>query len=151
MCVQVSPDRPYRWLFGVLTEAELRAVAAHEVGHHEREHVLLRYALVALLAGGALALAEFAPGLALAAILVGALPAAVALAWVVRETERSADAYAADTVGGPALASALERLAERRYIVEGGGPVPALDYHPPVSERVATLRRSRTAATDGAG
>lgn len=132
-------------LFDALDDEGVRAVAAHEVGHHERNHVLLRYALVAVAAAGALALLQVVPaGLALWAVLGGAVPYGLGLAWVVRATERSADAYAARTVGGPALARALEELAERRYIVEGGGRFPLLSHHPPVGERIASLRRSAT-------
>ncbi|MFB6151565.1 MAG: M48 family metallopeptidase [Haloarculaceae archaeon] len=128
-------------LFDVLDDDEVRAVVAHEVGHHERHHVLLRFALLAAAAAVALALVEFAPDLALGAVLVGAGPTAVALAWVVRRTEESADAYAAATVGGPALADALETLVERRYVIEATGLLRVLSYHPPLSERTADLRR----------
>lgn len=128
-------------LFDVLEEDQLRAVAAHEVGHHERNHVLLRFSLVAVAAGGALALTQSLPAnVALVAVVGGAVPFALVLAWVVRVTERGADAYAAETVSGPALAGALERLAERRYIVEGNERLTVLSYHPPLSERVAALR-----------
>lgn len=128
-------------LFELLDDDELRAVVAHEVGHHERNHVLLRFSLVALAAGAALALASvLPPGRTLVVLGAGALPAAVGFAWVVRATERSADAYAARAVGGPALASALERLARHRYVADATGPTALLSYHPPLSERVATLR-----------
>lgn len=127
-------------LFDALSPAELRAVAAHEVGHHRRGHVLLRFSLVALAAGAGLAVGEFASEMALSAILVGAVPFVLGLAWVVRRTEVSADAYAADVVGGPALASALETLAERRYVFESGGRFRAFSHHPPLGERIGDLR-----------
>lgn len=127
-------------LFDVLDEEELRAVVAHEVGHHEREHVLLRYSLVAIAAGAALGIASVAPEVALAAIVVGTAPAAVVLAWAVRRTEEQADAYAAEAVSGAALASALETLAEHRYVAEASGTSRLLAYHPPVGERITRLR-----------
>ncbi len=127
-------------LFAVLDDEELRAVVAHEVGHHEREHVLLRYSLVATAAGAALGVASVAPEVALGALVVGTAPAAVALAWVVRRTEEQADAYAAEAVSGAALASALETLAENRYVVEATGPSRLLSYHPPLGERITRLR-----------
>ncbi|MFC7140674.1 M48 family metalloprotease [Halosimplex aquaticum] len=127
-------------LFAVLDDEELRAVVAHEVGHHEHEHVLLRYSIVAAAAGVALGVASAAPQLALAAILVGTAPAAVVLAWVVRRTEEQADAYAAAAVSGAALASALETLAENRYVAEATGPSRLLSYHPPLTERITRLR-----------
>ncbi|WP_459193300.1 M48 family metalloprotease [Halosimplex sp. J119] len=127
-------------LFAVLDDAELRAVVAHEVGHHAHEHVLLRYSMVAVLAGVALGVASVAPGIALAALVVGTAPAAVALAWVVRRTEEQADAYAAEAAGGAALASALETLSETRYVVEATGSSRLLAHHPPVNERIDQLR-----------
>lgn len=127
-------------LFDLLDDAQLRAVAAHEVGHHEHEHVLLRFGTVAAAAGAGLGLAEFAPAVALAAMAVGAVPFALLSAWVIRRTEREADAYAARTVGGPALASALETLAEYRLVLDATGPIDALSYHPPLPERIETLR-----------
>ena len=78
------------------------------------------------------------PGtVALAAVLVvavalgvGAVPVAVAFAWVFRRTERAADAYAAAVVGGLALARALERLAQRRYVFESPLPRPSRSTRP---------------------
>ncbi|QLH76607.1 M48 family metalloprotease [Halosimplex rubrum] len=127
-------------LFDTLDGDELRAVVAHEVGHHAGGHVLLRYLLVAVAAGAALGAASVAPDAALVAVLAGTPPFAVALAWVVRRTEEQADAYAAEVVSGAALAGALEVLADRRYIVEGGGPARLLSYHPPLADRIEWLR-----------
>uniref|UniRef100_UPI003F55D6A3 M48 family metallopeptidase n=1 Tax=Halosimplex halobium TaxID=3396618 RepID=UPI003F55D6A3 len=130
-------------LFATLDGDELRAVVAHEVGHHAHGHVLLRYLLVAVAAGAALGVASVAPDAALVAVLLGTPPFAVALAAVVRRTERQADAYAAEAVGGAALADALETLAEHRYIAADGGPARWLAYHPPLGERVEGLRGRR--------
>ena len=136
-------------LFDTLDDREVRAVVAHEVGHHEREHVLVRYLLVAVAAGAALGVASVAPDAALVAILAGTPPFAVALAWVVRRTEAQADAYAAAVVGGPALAGALETLADRRYIAEGGGPARILSHHPPLGERIDRLRERAPGSRTG--
>lgn len=128
-------------LFDVLDDDELRAVVAHEVGHHERHHVLLRFSTLALAASAALGLSALVPDeAALVTVAVGAAPVAVVLAWVVRATERSADDYAAAAVGGAALASALERLAERRYVFDATGLARAFAAHPPLAERIAGLR-----------
>jgi STE24 endopeptidase len=125
-------------VLATLDDEEVRAVVAHEVGHHEREHVLLRSVAVAVVAGAVLALVEVAPGLALVVLAVGAVPAAAAFAWVVRTTERRADAYAARAVGGRALASALDRLAERHYLA--ASPPGPFAHHPPLAARIAALR-----------
>lgn len=127
-------------LFDVLDDDELRAVVAHEVGHHERHHVLLRFSLAALAAGAALGVAGYAPVATMYALLVGAVPLVAGLAWVVRRTEYAADGHAARVVGGPALADALERLAERRYVLDSGGVLGVFAYHPPLAERIRRLR-----------
>lgn len=136
-------------LFDVLEDDELRAVVAHEVGHHERHHVLLRFSLVALAAGAAVGVASSAPDLALAGIVVGAVPFALVLAWVVRRTEHAADAYAARVVGGPALADALETLVEHRFVLDSGEQLRAFAYHPPLGERIEGLRRAGGAGVTG--
>jgi len=103
----------------------------------------------AVAAGAALGVASVAPDVALVAIIAGAPPFAVLLAWVVRRTEAQADAYAAEAVGGPALAGALETLADRRYIVEGGRPARILSHHPPLGERIDRLRERAPGSRTG--
>ena len=39
-----------------------------------------------------------------------------------------------------ALADALERLAERRYVLDSGGVLGVFAYHPPLAERIRRLR-----------
>jgi|GEM_PF-955456 len=129
-------------LFDVLDDEQLRAVVAHEVGHHEHNHVLLRFSLVAAAASVALTVASYAPVATVYGLVAGGVPLAVGLAWAVRHTERAADAYAAAVVGGPALAGALEVLADRRYITAASGPFGLLEYHPPLAERIERLRAS---------
>jgi len=93
-------------------------------------------------------------------IILAPLAAALIQAAISRQREFAADSYAADLCGDPEkLASALERLAvinervptetppafHNLYIVEplaaqGGGVVSMFATHPPIAQRVATLR-----------
>jgi Zn-dependent protease with chaperone function len=137
-------------LLARLPPDELRAVAAHEVGHHHHRHVALRLGAVAVFVLPWLAAtAEGVPG-AFAAGCVLAVPWTLGLFRLMRHTERVADRYAADRTGGAALARGLSRLtgAPPRG---GARPLRRLrrlfSPHPPLAERTDWLTRD---ADDGA-
>lgn len=120
-----------------LGPAEATAVVAHELGHHRRQHVLLRLGTAAafllpwLGATAAEVSGAFLAGLALL------LPAVLALLWLVRWTEFDADRQAAAAVGAEPMARALERLGAAGALHDGGG---VLSLHPATGERVRRLR-----------
>jgi STE24 endopeptidase len=117
-----------------LTEEELEAVLAHEIGHFRRRHILKRLALSALtsLAGFwllAVLAAQpwfagafgFEPGNLVAALLLFALLSGTATFWFSplsngwsRKHEYEADAFSSAAMGGPEpLVSALRKLNEK--------------------------------------
>lgn len=123
-------------LFELLDGEEVRAVVAHEVGHHRHGHVAMRYGLLVGGVAPLLVAAEFAPGLLAFGVPLAGGYALLALA-ALRRMELTADA-AAD---GPALADALASLARLGYLRVGGdGPVRLLGVHPPLLDRVRRLR-----------
>jgi Zn-dependent protease with chaperone function len=98
-----------------LSERELAAVFAHEIGHARRGHVpyFAAWAL-ALFLGGDLVAGWLAPGseLVAAGILAAFLAAwALLFGWMSRRCELDADLFSLETLGdADALASALERV-----------------------------------------
>jgi STE24 endopeptidase len=144
-----------------LTDPEVEAVLAHELGHFKRRHVAKRLLLSAALALGALALLGWlasrpwfyaglgvpreAPALALALFLLVAPTFAVFLtplaAALSRRHEFEADDFAAREVGAGALISGLVKL----YRDNASTLTPDPWYsgfhhsHPPASARIAHL------------
>ncbi|KAB2660476.1 MAG: M48 family metallopeptidase [Verrucomicrobia bacterium] len=155
----------YDTLVAQLTEEELEAVLAHEIGHHRRHHIpqrlawaaamsLAGFALVGWLARQAWFLGGFgfaadagvAPAMLLLALLGGTVTfwfAPLGNLWS-RRHEYEADAYAKQAVGSPEpLVGALRKLSEKN--LSNLTPHPwysAFHYsHPTLLEREAALRR----------
>lgn len=125
----------YDTLVAQLSEAELEAVLAHEIGHHRRKHIpqrlawaalssLIAFSLIGYLArdGGLGTAFGFPSGSSVApTLLLFALISPAVLFWSTplgnlwsRRHEYEADAYAKDAVGGPeALVGALRKLSEK--------------------------------------
>lgn len=156
-------------LLARLSEEELLAVAAHELGHHRRGHLAARLllGLAVTFASLALVAATFSwPHLYVAFGFVGPSPhAALALAsvgggvvafwlapvqaWLSRRQELEADAEATRLTGNPeALGAALLDLAEERL----ANPSPHPWYvawrlsHPPAAARLLALSGAATEA-----
>lgn len=129
-------------LLARLPPDELRAVAAHEVGHHHHSHVALRLGAVAVFVLPWLAAtAEGVPGAFLAGCLLAG-PWTLGLFRLMRHTERVADGYAADRTDAAALARGLSRLggAPARDPPGWLGRVRGLfSPHPPLAERTDRL------------
>jgi len=145
-----------------LSDAELEAVLAHEIGHYRLHHV---GRLVGLAAGislaGCYALAVlarqesfyrafgFAPGNPAAAVLLLGLLGGVVLFWLspllhawARRQEYAADAFAARTLGGAQpLLSALRKLEEKNLVNLTPHPLYSAFYdsHPTLPERARAL------------
>ena len=153
-------------LIAQLSEPELEAVLAHEVGHHKRGHIpkMLAWAAVSSLAAFALigwlaeqasfyrafgfaADAGVAPALLLFALLSGAVTfwfGPLGNFWS-RRHEYEADAYAADAMGESAsLTGALRKLTEKNLSNLTPHPLfSAWHYsHPTLLEREAGLARA---------
>lgn len=126
-------------VFDVCTDAEVRAVVAHEVAHHRHRHVAVRFATVA--AGVLPVLAAVELGLDLPAwSLLAGVPYVLAVAWVFRQTEFTADAAAARAVGSDALAAAFDALVEQRLVLSGTGSWLSLfAVHPTIAARKRRL------------
>lgn len=156
----------YDTLINQLSEPELEAVLAHEIGHYRRRHIPQRlvWAAVSSLIGfgviGWLAtdgrLAEAfgfgsAEGVA-PALLLFALLSPAALFWTSplgnfwsRKHEFEADRYARESVGSPApLVGALRKLSEKNLSNLTPHPLySAFHYsHPTLLEREAALNQS---------
>ena len=149
-------------LIAQLSEAELEAVLAHEIGHYKRKHILkllVWSALSSLLAFYVLAwLARqewfyrafgFAPGDVTPALLVFALLAGTVTFWLsplqnwwARRFEYEADAFARNAMGDPSpLVGALRKLHEKN--LSNLTPHPAYSgfyySHPTLLERERAL------------
>jgi len=137
-------------LFDVLSDDELAAVVAHEVGHHRRGHVVGRYLLVGVPVVALIAAAEFEVPHALLAAAVLVVPYLLAVARVVRWTEFDADAYAARVVGASPMAEALHALARRHLVLSTTGLLAsAVSFHPTVAARMGRLYDSVPGAPAG--
>nr|WP_272931376.1 M48 family metalloprotease [Halobacterium noricense] len=126
-------------LFRTLDADATTAVIAHEVGHHRRGHVIVRFlatglalAPVFLVANGVLD--AFVPAVALSVALL------LAVGPLVRWTEFDADAYAAARVGGAAMDRALATLADRGLVpTERSRLAGLVAFHPAVGRRRSRL------------
>ncbi len=154
----------YDTLVAQLSEAELEAVLAHEIGHHRRKHIpqrlawaalssLIAFSLIGYLASDD-ALSKtfgFPSGNSVApTLLLFALISPAVLFWSTplgnlwsRKHEYEADAYARDAVGGPdPLVGALRKLSEKN--LSNLNPHPwysTFHYsHPTLVEREQALR-----------
>jgi STE24 endopeptidase len=156
----------YDTLVAQLSEAELEAVLAHEIGHHRRKHIpqrlawaalssLIAFSLIGYLArDGALGIAFGFPSGNSAAptLLLFALISPAVLFWSTplgnvwsRKHEYEADAYARDAVGDPEpLIGALRKLSEKN--LSNLNPHPwysTFHYsHPTLVEREQALRNA---------
>ena len=157
-----------------LTEPELEAVLAHEIGHFRRRHVpqlliwSIAMAFVALAIVSQLARAEafyrafgFAPGHVAPALLLFALLAGTFTFWISplgnwlsRRHEYQADAFAATAMSGAAeLIAALRKLAEKNLGNLTPHPLYSLFYdsHPPLLARERALLAGARAHAASAG
>ena len=154
----------YDTLIAQMSEPELEAVLAHEIGHYKRGHIprMLVWMAASLLATfaaiGWLARRPELPaafgfpdgsGIAPVLLLFGLLGGAVTF-WLTpvgnfwsRKQEYEADAYAVKTMGGPdPLRSALRKLHEKNLANLTPHPLySAFHYsHPTLVEREAAMR-----------
>ena len=158
----VGPTLPFRYilvsdyLIDTLGPDEIEAVVAHEIAHGKRHHLLAKIgaslgALV-LLTGALVAFAhvvEIDPlvlaivtPLMLVAVAIG-IQSALSL-----RQELSADAYAAETVGGEAMIRALDKLASLNMTKRRTGFVwNLLTQHPAIEDRIGALRKRARAAS----
>ena len=131
-----------------LTTAEVRAIVAHERGHHRRRHVTLRLGSVVLfVAPWLVTTATGVPG-GFQAGLLALAPAVLLICWLGRWTEYDADAYAARQIGADALVSALERVHVDTRPSRGHRRLTALlSMHPSVDRRLAKLSSGGSGAS----
>jgi STE24 endopeptidase len=150
-----------------LTEPELEAVLAHEIGHFKKKHIpkSLAVSAIASLAGlyilSLLARQEwfyagfgFQPGPLAPALLLFSLLAGLATFWISpltygwsRKHEYEADAYAAEAMKEPGpLIGALRKLNEKNLSNLTPHPIYSGFYysHPTLLERESALRRRST-------
>ncbi len=156
----------------LLSEDELRGVAAHELTHIQNRDILIQ--TVAASIGGAITYIAYmfmwfgsdsnsplSLVASLAMVLLAPIAASLIQLAVSRQREYAADAGGAEITGNPeSLASALLRLeqgaeavpmevnqaTEPLYIVKpfrGGGIAKLFSTHPPIEERVRRLRQMR--------
>lgn len=150
-------------LLAQMTDGEILAVLAHEMGHWKKKHVLKRLALAEATAFGGLLLASrLLPGDVLPSLLglgglsffakvailsflasLAAAPLAPFFNGLSRRDERAADDFAVALTGGGAdMASALVTLARENLANLHPHPLYAWFHysHPPVLERIRRLR-----------
>lgn len=150
-------------LMNQLTQSELEAVLAHEIGHYKRGHIPQRLVTMAVIQFAALAaiawLAQapwFNPAFGLPAgataatfLLFGLLGGLVTF-WFTplgnrlsRKHEYEADAFARDAMGGPApLSGALRKLSQKNLSNLTPHPLYSAVYysHPTLIERERALQ-----------
>ena len=152
-------------LVAQLSQAELEAVLAHEIGHYKRGHIPQRLATGAVLQAAAFAaiawLAQapwFNPAFGLPAgalaptfLLFGLLGGLVTFwfsplgNWISRRHEYEADAFAKQAMGGAGpMVGALHKLAQKNLTNLNPHPLYSAIYysHPTIVERERALRLS---------
>jgi STE24 endopeptidase len=145
-----------------LSEPELEAVLAHEIGHYKKRHIpkmlvssaaslLLAFYLIALLAAQPWFLRAFGfePGKLAPALLLFSLLSGIVTFWfsplfhlISRRFEYQADRYAAETMGEPrSLIGALRKLNEKNLSNLTPHPLYSAFYysHPTLLERERAL------------
>ena len=150
-----------------MTQDEIIAVLAHEVGHWKKKHVLKRIVMTEAMAFAGLFLAsrlvqgDILPGLLGMAglsfvaklVILGFLGSLVTFpltpvsAALSRKHERESDRFAEELTGMPeAMASALVKLSKENLSNLHPHPLYAKFYysHPPVVERIRALQQQRT-------
>ena len=153
----------YDTLLAQMSEPEVLAVLAHELGHWKKHHVRNRMlAMTGLLFGGAYLSFSLLPSEALPGFLgltVASVPARLLIlaawgAWLSfpltplfaawsRRDERQADRFAVELQGAPRhLADALVKLGTENLSNLHPHPLYAAFYysHPPLVERIGSLR-----------
>jgi len=146
-----------------MTQEEVLAVLAHEVGHWKKKHVLKRIVMTEVTAFCGLAVAfrlvqgDWLPGilgmtsasLPAKAVILGFLasiatfPLTPLFSWLSRRDERESDRFASELTGDPgAMASALVKLSKENLANLHPHPLYAAFYysHPPVVERIGSLK-----------
>ena len=149
-------------LLGSLTDNEIEAVLAHELGHFKRRHVLQRMltsfalSLVGLAVLGYISnqpwfyhgLGVAQPSMYMALVLffmvvpVFTFFLQPVFAWISRRHEFEADAFAAEQADAQALTAALVKLYEENAATLTPDPLHSAFYdsHPPASVRIAHLQ-----------
>jgi STE24 endopeptidase len=146
-----------------MTQDEVLAVLAHEVGHWKKKHVLKRIVMTEtmafcgilaafwLLRGtwlpnvlGMMNASFYAKAVILGFLLsIATFPLTPLFSWLSRRDERESDRFAADLTGNTgAMASALVKLSKENLSNLHPHPLYAAFYysHPPVVERIRALR-----------
>ena len=126
-----------------LSDDEIAAVLAHELGHVQKRH-----GLQSILRGSSalIVVATVTGDLSTLTTFAGTLPFMLLQSGYSREFEREADAYAADNLRAAkidpgALADALEALEKGRP--SGGQDFSYLSTHPSTDERIRSIRGER--------
>ena len=156
-------------LLSQMSEPQILAVLAHELGHWKKQHVLTRMIVMqVLLVVGVFLFYRLLPSASLpelvglasasfpARVVILALSGSLLLfpltplfaAWS-RHDEREADAFAVDLHGAPLdLAAALAKLGTENLANLHPHPLYAAFYysHPPLAERIGALRAIAAAA-----
>jgi STE24 endopeptidase len=147
-----------------MTQDEVLAVLAHEVGHWKKKHVLKRIimteimAFIGIAAGFRLLQGNWLPDLLrlgnasffAKVVVLGFLASIVTFpltpffSWLSRRDERESDRFACELTGEPgAMASALVKLSKENLSNLHPHPLYAAFYysHPPAVERIRELKR----------
>jgi STE24 endopeptidase len=150
-------------LIAQMSEDEVLAVLAHEVGHWKKRHVLKRIVLTEAIACGGLFVAfhllswegladmvglSHASFYAQVVVLgflasIASFPLTPLFSYLSRRDEREADRFATELTGRPeAMASALVKLSRENLANLHPHPIYAKFYysHPPIVERIRKLR-----------